>query len=141
MIWSYPAVSCPCYQVRSSRYRLNHHYPRTNFLILGWVLGRRMVIRHSDLDYVRWDAECNVGAHVARLVSPPPSGTIIDRWCAKPTIFPNYEWGEGWHKMNEWMRIWNDMKRGDWKIEIVGWMKLGKQENSVKIPKNPDIAQ
>ena len=94
------------------------HYPRTHITStrLGPVPKNGQSFSHSTLEVVHW------GAHVAYPASPPkPTGMIIHRYCAKPTIFHNLIWGEWWHEMNEWgyEMTWSV---GDWKWRmLVGW--------------------
>ena len=44
----------------------------------------------------------NGGPNGTQPISPSKTtGTIIHKWCAKPTVFPNHEWCEECHEMNE----------------------------------------
>ena len=74
---------------------------------------------------------------------PDPFFASSNRFVYKSVVlqtklfFLNREWGDGCH-WNEWMKTWNYMKWGNWKVERVGGMKLGKRKNPEKHPKNPD---
>ena len=69
--------------------------------------------------------ESNGGAHGARSAPPPPphQQVLYTRSTPNQLIFPNREWGEEWHEMNEWEceMTW----RGNWEMENVGGIKLG----------------
>ena len=48
-------------------------------------------------------------------------------------LFPNHEWGEGWHEMNEWKyemiwREWNEKYK-----MLVGWNRVIKIWNSIAL--------
>ena len=116
---SYSVVSCPCWYVRQWC-RRNQHYLRTHFASIRMdpesKSGYQLFPTHCDLDDGHWGSECNGGAHYVRSASPPPN------WM---TIFPNHEWGEGWHEINEWgfELAWRGERL---KVDIVDGMKMGK---------------
>ena len=74
-------------------------------------------------------AKSSIEGHMVRnFPRPRTNRMIIHRWCAKLTIFSySMKW---WHEINEWkyeMR-WS----GELKVENIGGMKMGKQENPEK---------
>ena len=110
--------------------------------VLGWSLGRRIVINHSrpnlpvpgpkngyksfpDLFFPRW---CSLRLRVHwRSTTPKPS--------SKPNIFLNHDW---WHAMNEYMK-WHEVGGGEIESAHCWWGEKWERENPEKNPKNPNV--
>ena len=64
-------------------------------------------------------AQSSMDEHVVRPPLRPLPYRILFTGCApNQSIFLNCEWGEGWHDMNDWKRIWNDLKWEGLKVEV-----------------------
>ena len=72
------------------------------FLLIGWDLGQRMLIRHSlcILPYTMYaKAQCPIEEHMVLAPLRRPLSGMLHLWYTKPTIFSNL--GEVWHEMNK----------------------------------------
>ena len=106
--------------------------------VQGWPLAEDWWSVIPNPFCPRW-CSLRLREHMVRtLLHPSPTGMIKHRWCTNPTSFPIYEWGEGWHEMNEseYEMTWSrDLK--EWNV---GEIKTGKGENPEKTPTLPTVS-
>ena len=83
-----------CQLVRR-RYSRHQQYPRTHLPVRGWAPIRIPVISHSGHILPQMMCTNSQSPMEQQIVHTPlrspPTGMIIERRCAKTTIFPNYE--------------------------------------------------
>ena len=110
--------------------------------VLGSSLGRKMIYQsffiHSTLDHRLFaKSQSPMEEHMVR-ASPPPTNMIIHWWCAISNYFSNVnEVKDDMKWINAIIRLYDAWGR-DWKVETIGGIKLGKQENHEKNSKYPD---